>query len=74
MFKLNLNKISRGRHKSKEHISALENIELLCESREAVIKLFNNYSSIVSEIKYKSIHGEGFKMNGLLNKCFKDYQ
>ena len=29
------------------------------ESQEAVIKLFNNYSVIVSEAKYKTIHGKG---------------
>ena len=61
MFESNLNKISRGRHKSKEQKSALENIKLLYKSREAVIKLFNDYFSIISEAKYKSIHGEGFK-------------
>ena len=32
------------------------------EPREAVIKLFNDSSSIVSEAKYKSIHGEGLKI------------
>ena len=32
------------------------------ESREAVIKLFNDYSTIVSEAKYKSIHGEGINI------------
>ena len=59
VFKSNLNKISRGIHKPKEQKSALENIKLLYESREAVIKLFNDYSSVVSEAKYKSIHVEG---------------
>ena len=49
VFKSNLNEISTERHKSKEGKSALENIKLLYESREAVIKLFNDYSSIVSE-------------------------
>ena len=49
VFKSNLNKISRGIHKSKEQKSALENIKLLYESRESVIKLFNDYFSIVSE-------------------------
>ena len=39
----------------------MENIKLLYESREAIIKLFNDYSSTVSEAKYKSIHGEGLK-------------
>ena len=32
------------------------------ESRESVIKLSNNYSAIVYEAKYKSIHGEGIKI------------
>ena len=37
---------------------------MLYESREreTVIKLLNGYSSIVSEAKYKSIHGEGLKI------------
>ena len=61
MFKSNLNEVSRGRHKSKEQKSALENITLLYKSREAVIKLFNDYFSIVSQAKHKLIPGEGFK-------------
>ena len=32
------------------------------ESRKAVIKLFNEYSSIASEAKYKTKHGEGFEI------------
>ena len=40
----------------------MENVRLLYESRGAVIKLFNHYSSIVSEAKYKSIPGEWLKM------------
>ena len=35
---------------------------MLCESRQAVIKLFNNYSSIVSEPERKAKHGEGLKI------------
>ena len=46
IFKSNLNEMSRRRFKSKEQISALENIKLIYESRQAVIKLFNDYSSI----------------------------
>ena len=38
VFKSNLNKISKGRYKSEEQKSALENIK----SREVVIKLFLN--------------------------------
>ena len=58
-FKLNLNQISRERYKSKEQKRALENIKLLHESRETVIQLFNDYSSIASEAKHKTIHGKG---------------
>ena len=57
VFKSNLNKISRGRYKSEQLKRAL-----LYKSREAVIQLFNDYSLIVSEAKYKSIHGEGLKI------------
>ena len=32
---------------------------MLHESRETVIKLFNDYSSIASEAKHKTIHGKG---------------
>ena len=53
IFKSNLKKISKWRFKSKEGKSTLENIELLYESWQAVIKLFNDYSSILSEAKNK---------------------
>ena len=59
VFKSDLNDTSRGRYKSKEQKSELENIKLLYESREAVIKLFNDYSSIASKAKYNTIHGKG---------------
>ena len=73
VFKSNLNEISRGWHKSKEQKSPLENIKLLCKSREAAIKVFNNYSPIVSEAKYRSIYAKGRKIL-TPKKCFKDYQ
>ena len=59
IFKLNLNKISKGRFESKEQIRALENIKLFYEARQAAIKLFNDYSSIASEAKSKVKYGEG---------------
>ena len=40
----------------------LKNIKFLYESREAVIKFFNDFSSFVSEAKYKAKHGEGMKI------------
>ena len=59
VFRSNQSKISRGRYKSEEQKSAVENIKFLCESWKADIKLFNDYSSIVSEAKYKAINGKG---------------
>ena len=44
MFKTNMNEISKGRYKSEEQESALKYIKLFYESREAAIKLFNDYS------------------------------
>ena len=59
VVKLSLNEISKERFKSKEQESALENIKLLYKSRQAVIKLFNEYSLITSEAKYKTKNAEG---------------
>ena len=35
---------------------------MLSESREGLIKLFNDYSSIVLEAKYETKYGKGFKI------------
>ena len=35
---------------------------MIYKSREVVIKLFNNYSSIVSEAKHKAKYGKGLKI------------
>ena len=48
VFKSNLSKISIERYQSEEQKMILENIKLIYESRESVIKLFNDYSPIVS--------------------------
>ena len=58
VFKSNLNKISEGRYKSEKQESALKNIKLLYNSGEVVIKLFDDYSSVISEVKYKTKYGE----------------
>ena len=62
IFKANLNRILKGRFESEEQKSALENIKLLYESRKATIELFNEYSSIASEAKYKTKYGECLKI------------
>ena len=41
---------------------ALKSIKLFYELREGVIKLFNDYSSTVSEAKYKAKHWKGLKI------------
>ena len=46
----------------KSNKNALENIKFFYESWEAVIKLFNDCSSIVFETEYKSNHVEGLKI------------
>ena len=40
----------------------LQTIELLYESQEAVTKLFNDYSSNVSEANYKQLMGKEFQI------------
>ena len=40
----------------------IKNIKLLYESREAVLKLFNDYSLIRSDTKYKTKYEEGLKI------------
>ena len=51
IFKINMNEISKGRFKSEEQKSALENIKLIYKSQQAVIKLFDDYSPIVPQAK-----------------------
>ena len=46
-----MNEISKGRFKSEEQKSALENIKLIYKSQQAVIKLFDDYSPIVPQAK-----------------------
>ena len=44
--------------KSEEQKNVIKNIKTLYESQEKIIKLFNDYSQIVSEAKYKTIYQE----------------
>ena len=60
-LKSNINQLIKGKSVSKEQKSAIENIKLLYKSREGVIKLFNDYSPIISKAKYKPKHGVGLK-------------
>ena len=49
VFQSNLIEILRVRYKSDDQKLTLKNIALLYKSREAVMKLFNDYLSILSE-------------------------
>ena len=62
IFKSNLIKISKGRFKSEQQKSALENVKLLYKSRQVVFKFLNKYSLIASESKHKAKYGEGLKI------------
>ena len=53
--KSEFSKIVNGGKKSENQRSAINNVKTLYESREKPIKLFDDYSSIVSEAKYNKI-------------------
>ena len=59
MFKLNLNNKVRQRYKLEDQESAFQNIEILYDAREKVIKWFDDYSVISSEPIHNTIYGEG---------------
>ena len=82
---------SKQNTKRKEQIkskkSGLENFKLLNESREVIIKLLNDYSSIMYEAKYENINGKRISSMlaslimsltmqiskyKVLNKCYND--
>ena len=52
----------KGKNKTSGEIHAINNIKTLYKSREEVIKLFDDYSRIISEAKYKTKYGEGLKI------------
>ena len=57
-----LNQVKRNIARKKINQKSIKNIKLLYELREAVIKLFNGYSSIVSEFKYKILTEKEFEV------------
>ena len=58
---MELNKTVKGSKKSENQTSKINNIETLYKSWEKVIKLFDNYSRIVFQAKYKTKYGQGVK-------------
>ena len=61
-FKNETNETVRGKNKTGGQIHAINNFKILYESRQKVIKLFDNFSRIVSEAKYKTKYGKGLKI------------
>ena len=62
VFKSNLNEISKGRYKSKEPGSTLKILNCFTNHEKLFIKLFNYYSLVISEAKYRTKHVEGVKV------------
>ena len=51
---MEIKKLVIGSKKSKDQKSTIYNIKRLYESREKVVELFDDYSRIISEAKYKA--------------------
>ena len=57
-FKSEINEIAIGSKKSEDQKRTINSIKTIYESREKVIQLFDDYSRIVSEAKYKTKYGD----------------
>ena len=55
---MEIKKLVIGSKKSKDQKSTIYNIKRLYESREKVVELFDGYSRIISEAKYKAKQGQ----------------
>ena len=56
-----MNETVKGEKKFRRSKKCINNIKTLRKSQEKAIKLFNDYSRIVSEAKYKIKYGEDVK-------------
>ena len=57
-----LNEILIRKYQSESQGRPLKNIKILYKTWATIIELFDDNSTIVSEAKYKTIHGEGTKI------------
>ena len=59
-----LGEIKKGKkkHRSKVQKNTLYNIEMLYKARNKAIKFYNDYSSMMSEAKYRATKGTGLKI------------
>ena len=62
-FRSEINKVLKenSNYKSEDQISTIKNIKNLYGGQEKVFKFYNDNTRMVSEAKYKSIHGKGLK-------------
>ena len=63
-FKSYLGEIKKGnkKHRSKVQKNTLYNIEMLYKARNEAIKFYDDYSSMMSEAKYRATKGTGLKI------------
>ena len=63
-FKSKLNEATtrNPKHKSKDQLDATKNFKNLYNSKDKVIKLYNDYAKIISEGMYKTKQGTGIKI------------
>ena len=61
-FKSELAKINKGKTKIRSAKSELENIQIPFTFQNNIIKLYDDYSSLVSKSKYKAKHGKELKI------------
>ena len=54
-----MSEIKKGEHKLKEQKRTIYKIKMFYRSRNDLVKLFDDYSSILSEVKYEATRGKG---------------
>ena len=52
-----INNKRKWEHKSEEQKSTIKNFKMFYKAQEKFIKLFDGYSTILAETKYKATHG-----------------
>ena len=63
-FRLNLGETTKRKwdHKSEEQKSTMNRIKVFYKAREKIIKLFDDYTTILCKTKYETKRVEGFKI------------
>ena len=63
-FRSDLNERLKGNpnYKWKDQINTIKNVQKVYNGQENVLKFYNDYTWMVSDAKYKPIHGEGLKI------------